>query len=104
MVPTLADHVTDGLKVPVPWTVALHWEVWPVTTVNGLQVTETEVTEEPGAACTVIVACPDTVGLCTLVAVTIAAPAEDGAVKPPAGLMVPTFADHVTDWLKLPVP
>ena len=83
MVPTLADHVTDGLKLPVPCTVALHWEVWPVATVEGLQVAETEVTDEPGAACTVIVACPDTVGLCTLVAVTTPAPAAAGAVKSP---------------------
>jgi hypothetical protein len=41
---------------------------------------------------------------CTLVAVTIAAPADAGAVKRPLGLMVPTLADHVTAVLKLPVP
>jgi hypothetical protein len=67
-------------------------------------VTETEVTDEPGAACTVTVASPDTVGLCTLVAVTIKAPAAAGAVKRPVGLIAPEFADHVTDGLKVPVP
>jgi hypothetical protein len=67
-------------------------------------VTETEVTDEPGAACTVMAAFPDTVGFCMLVAVMVAEAAEGGAVKSPVGLIVPTLADHVTDELKLPVP
>ena len=66
--------------------------------------TETEVTDEAGAACTVIIAAPDTVGFCTLIAVTMTDPAAAGAVKRPVGLIVPTLADHVTDELKLPVP
>jgi hypothetical protein len=103
-VPTLADQVTDGLKLPVPWTVALHWEVWPVTTVNGLQVTATEVTEELGAACTETADFPVMAGFCVLVAVMVAVAAEGGAVKSPPGLIVPTLADHVTDEAKLPVP
>jgi hypothetical protein len=104
IVPRLADHVTDELKLPVPRTVVLHWEVWPVATVDGVQVTETEVTDETGAACTVRVAAPDTAGFCTLIAVTTTAPAAVGAVKRPLGLMAPALADHVTDGLKLPVP
>jgi hypothetical protein len=104
MVPALADHVTEELKLPVPCTFALHWEIWLVTTVDGLQVTETEVTVEAGAACTVIIATPEMVGFCTLVAVTMTGPAAAGAVKRPVGLMVPTLADHVTEELKLPVP
>jgi hypothetical protein len=104
MVPTLADHVTDELKLPVPWTFALHWEVWPVMTVEGLQVAETEVIDEPGAACTVTADFPDTAGFWVLVAVMVAVAAEEGAVKRPVGLMVPAVADHVTDGLKLPVP
>jgi hypothetical protein len=67
-------------------------------------VTETEVTDEPGVVCTVIVASPETAGFCTLVAVTMTGPAAAGAVKRPAWLMVPTLADQVTDGLKLPVP
>jgi hypothetical protein len=66
-------------------------------------VAETEVTVE-AAACTVIVAAPDTVGFSTLVAVTMTGPAAAGGVKRPAGLIVPRLADHVTEELKLPVP
>jgi hypothetical protein len=54
--------------------------------------------------CTVIVTSPEIDVVCTLVAVTIAAPADIGAVKSPVGLTVPTLADHVTEGLKLPVP
>jgi hypothetical protein len=66
-------------------------------------VAETDVTDE-AAACTVIVAAPDTLGFCTLVAVTMTGPAAAGGVKRPAGLIAPTLADHVTEELKPPVP
>jgi len=42
-VPIVANHVTEELKLPVPWTVAEHWLVWPVKTVVGLQEALTEV-------------------------------------------------------------
>ena len=66
--------------------------------------TETELTDELGAACTVTAAFPDTLGLCALVAVMVAVAAEAGAVKSPVALIAPTLADHVTEELKLPVP
>jgi hypothetical protein len=67
-------------------------------------VTETEVTDETGAACTEIADFPDTAGFCALVAVMVAVAAEAGAVKSPVELITPTLADHVTDELKVPVP
>jgi hypothetical protein len=75
-----------------------------VVTVEGLQLADTELTDEAGAACTVTADFPDTAGFCVLVAVIVAVSDAAGAVKRPVGLMVPTLADHVTDWLKLPVP
>jgi hypothetical protein len=54
--------------------------------------------------CTVIVTSPEIDVFCTLVAVTITAPADAGAVKRPLGLIAPALADQVTDGLKLPVP
>jgi hypothetical protein len=62
------------------------------------------VTDELGAACTATTDCPDTAEFCVLVAVIVAVAAEVGAVKSPVGLIVPIFADQVTDELKLPVP
>lgn len=47
---------------------------------------------------------PDTVEFWVLVAVMVAVAAEGGAVNSPAGLIMPTLADHVTEELKLPVP
>lgn len=41
--PALTVHVTALLKLPVPVTVAVHWEVWLNWMVKGLQDTETEV-------------------------------------------------------------
>jgi hypothetical protein len=73
-------------------------------TVDGLQVTETEVINDTGAACTVMAAFPDTAGFCVLVAVMVAVAPEAGAVKSPVELIAPTLADHVTDELKVPVP
>ncbi len=66
--------------------------------------TETEVTDGPGAACTETADFPDTAGFWVLVAVMVAVAAERGAVKRPVELIVPTLADHETDELKLPVP
>jgi hypothetical protein len=43
--PAVALHVTDELKFPVPFTVAEHWLVWPDVTVDGEQLTLTEVIE-----------------------------------------------------------
>jgi hypothetical protein len=68
-----------------------------VVTVEGLQLTETEVTDELGAACTETADFPDTAGFCMLVAVIVAVAAEGGAVKSPVEVIVPTLADHVTD-------
>jgi hypothetical protein len=67
-------------------------------------VTETEVIDETGAACTAMADFPETAGFCVLVAVMVAVAAEVGAVKSPVELIVPTLADHVTDELKVPVP
>ena len=69
-----------------------------------MQLTETELTDELGAACTETADFPDTAGFCVLVAVMVAVAAEAGAVKRPVALIVPTFVDQVTDELKLPVP
>lgn len=49
IVPALADHVTAELKLPVPCTAALHWEVALVATAEGLHVTVTD--EILGVAC-----------------------------------------------------
>jgi hypothetical protein len=46
----------------------------------------------------------DFVGSCVLVAVSVAVPAEAGAVKTPLAFTVPLLADQVTAELKLPVP
>jgi hypothetical protein len=72
--------------------------------VDGLHVTETDVTDEAGAAWTVTAVFPETVGFWVLVALTVAVAAEAGAVKRPVELTVPTLADQVTVELKLPVP
>jgi len=78
--------------------VASHCEVALVLTVDGLQVTWTEVMVEDGGGddCTVTDAVPDFVGSCMLVAVTVTAPAEAGAVKTPLAFTVPLLVDHVT--------
>ena len=81
----------------MPWTVALHCDVAPVATEEGLQVTATEVTVLVGGVdCTVSIAVPDFVVSCVLVAVTITVPAEAGDVKSPLESMVPALADQVT--------
>jgi hypothetical protein len=104
IVPALADQLTDGLKGPVPCTVALHCDVWPVITAEGEHATATELTDDPGAICTETAVFPDTAGFCMLVAVMVAVAAEAGAVKSPVELIAPTLADQVTAELKLPVP
>ncbi len=40
--PPVTDQVTAELKLPVPWTLAEHWEVAPVAMVDGEQVGATE--------------------------------------------------------------
>jgi hypothetical protein len=52
----------------------------------------------------VTVALPDLVASCVLVAVTVIAPGEAGAVNVPLESIVPPLAVHVTLELKLPVP
>jgi hypothetical protein len=66
-----------------------------VLTVEGLQVTCTEVMVEEGDW-TVTDAVPDFVGSCVLVAVTVMAPGEADAVRTPLAFTVPLLADHVT--------
>ena len=41
--PLSTDHETDGSKLPVPVTVAEHFDVWFVWMVEGEQLTATEV-------------------------------------------------------------
>jgi hypothetical protein len=101
--PPLTAHVTAELKLPVPWTVAAHCDVAFVAIVDGLQTTPTEEIVG-GAAITVIVARPDLIVSCVLVAVTVTDPAEPGAINSPLPLIVPALAVHVTAELKLPVP
>jgi hypothetical protein len=74
-----------------------------VLTVDGSQATWTEVMVEADD-CTVTEAEPDFVESCVLVAVTVAVPAEAGAVKTPLVFTVPPLADQVTAELKFPVP
>lgn len=57
------------------------------------------VIEETVGALTVIVAVADFVGSATLVALMVAVPAADGAVKRPFAVTAPELADHVTDLL-----
>lgn len=56
--PTLADHVTDELKLPVPCTFALHCDVPPPAIVTGLQVTDTDETDGDGVGCGCVVIIP----------------------------------------------
>ena len=46
LAPPLIPHVTVVAKLPVPVTVAVHWLVWPDSTVAGLHVTVTPVIAE----------------------------------------------------------
>jgi hypothetical protein len=73
--------------------------------VEGLQLTDTEEIVG-GVVCvaTLIVAVPDLLVSCVLVAVTVTDPVELGAVNNPLPLIVPPLAVHVTAELKLPVP
>jgi hypothetical protein len=45
--PALADHVTVELKLPVPVKVAEHWLIPPDCTVDGVQLTVTELIVDP---------------------------------------------------------
>ncbi len=57
-----------------------------------------------GGVLTVISVDPDFVGSCFDVAVIVIIPADPGAVYPPAALMVPALADHITAELYPPAP
>ena len=62
-----------------------------------MQLTETEeIVGEVVCVATVIVAAPDLVVSCVLVAVTVTDPVELGAVNNPPPLIVPPLAVHVT--------
>ena len=105
IVPPLAVHVTVELKLPVPFTVAVHCEVAFVAIVEGLHATDTEeIVGEPVPIATVTVAFPDLLESSLLVAVTVTVAAEFGAVRSPLPLTVPPLAVHITVELKLPVP
>jgi hypothetical protein len=95
IVPELADHAMD-LLVTVPCTVALNCCVAPART---LAAVGESVIEETVGALTVIVAVAAFVGSATLVALMVAVPAADGAVKRPFAVTEPELADHVTDLL-----
>lgn len=95
MVPLLADHLTLVLYPPVPWTVALHCEVEPVPTVEGLQLDATEVMDDE-LDWTVMDAEPDTPVFWVLVAVILTFATVAGAVNSPLELMAPALADQVT--------
>jgi len=97
IVPRLPPQVTVGSKLPAPWTVAVHWLVWPSCTLVGLQETLTDVMLGGGA--TVIVAVPDLVESAVEVALTVSVPEVGmvaGAVYSPELEMVPEIADQVT--------
>jgi len=73
----------------------VHCEVAFVAIVDGLHATPTE--DIVGcAAFTVIIAVPDLVVSCVLVAVTVTDPADPGAVNNPLLLIVPPLAVHFT--------
>jgi hypothetical protein len=72
--------------------------------VDGLHATCTEVMVGGCCAWTAMIALADLVGSCVLVAVTVAVPAEAGAVKTPAAFTVPLVADQATAELYVPVP
>jgi hypothetical protein len=66
------DQLTDGLKVPVPETVAEHWLVCPIGTDTVLHETVTEVIV--GAGVMVTVAVPDFVESSVDVALIVSDP------------------------------
>ena len=105
IVPPLAVHFTVELKVPVPCTVAVHWEVAFVAIVEGLHVTATEeIVGGLDGMATITVAVPDLLESSLLVAVTVTVAAEFGAVSIPFASIVPPLAVHVTIELYIPVP
>lgn len=94
MAPALADHDTAELKLPVPCTAAVHWIVPPVVTVDGGQLTETDVTVTGVETETTVD--PLALGCWVLVAVTVTFAGAAGAVSTPAGEIVPALADQFT--------
>ena len=81
----------------MPWTLAVHWLIWPSGTVVGMK-TVTDVIVE-GAAVTVTACVLDFVESWALVAVIVDLPedgTEAGAVSSPEFEIVPASAVHVT--------
>jgi hypothetical protein len=104
IVPPVAVQVTALLKVPVPVTVATHVDVFVVSIEAGVATTEIPVTLMGTVAEPMLMdALPDLLGSSVEVAVHIPVPVPEG-VNTPACVMVPPEADHVTVWLKFPVP
>ncbi len=102
IVPAVADQVTAELKLPVPCTVAVHWAVPPVVTVDGWQLTDTDVMVAVLETETTVD--PLVLGCWVLLAVTVTFPGVVGAVSTPDDEIVPAVANQVTAELKLPVP
>lgn len=94
IVPALADQLTAELYVPLPCTVASHCDVAPGATMEGLHVTEIEVTLDAG--CTTTFAVPALLGSCALVAVTVTVPGAADAVNSPVGVMLPLLTVQET--------
>ena len=95
MLPRCAIQVTD-LLLAVPWTAAENCNVPSVVADGEAGEIDTELTPEADDALTVTMAEADLVVSATLVAVTVAVPAADGAVYTPAEVIVPDVAAQVT--------
>jgi hypothetical protein len=105
--PALGDQFTAELTLPVPWTVATHWDVWSSVIRAGVQETDTEVID--GTA-TVIVAEPE---IEPDLAVIVALPTFAAVTIPPVVMVAIVVSDEfhvalalrscVVPLLKLPV-
>jgi hypothetical protein len=97
-------QLTLWLKLPVPWTLALHCVVCPSATVDEVQNTLTDVTVGRTDTATVVV--PNFVESGVDVAMMVAVPTPLG-VKTPEPLIAPILVgltDQMTEELKAPVP
>jgi hypothetical protein len=94
IVPAVVVQLTAEEKLPVPVTAAVQVTVAPAAAESALQVTLTPVTEATWVTATV--ATPETVGSCVLVARTVTELPVVGAVKTPAGVMLPAEVVQVT--------